>query len=218
MENRAERYVKHDARAQIALLKVLRLKKSMPKPAKPVSKSDCDLGSGTAIKGEGSPLPAVVPFPLPDSPPCFPLPLPFPLSLSEEAPLLPLKSTRFTEFPLDAQPLPSFKTFSASTIAPEEEPTEELVDSPFSFGAPSMKLHSAEPPRKFCWLVNPSEKVTYLFAPLEWLGMLSARAKAGEARTTARSNVACCIFNVLLLSCAQGLVVRLSEYISSDGS
>ena len=218
MENRAERYVKRDARAQIALLKVLRLKKSMPKPAKPVSKSDCDPGSGTAIKGEGSPLPAVVPFPLPDSPPCFPLPLPFPLSLSEEAPLLPLKSTRFTGFPLDAQPLPSFEPFSTSTIAPEEEPTIELVDSPFSRGTPRRKLHSAEPPCKFCWLMNPSEKVTYLFAPLEWPGMLSARAKAGAARIAARSNVACWFFNVLLLSCPQSLVVRLSDYISSDGS
>lgn len=165
MENRAERHVKHDARAQIALLKVLRLKKSMPKPAKPVSKSDCDPGSATTIKGEGSPLPDVGPFPSPDPPPCFPLPLPLPLSLSEESLLLPLKSTSLTEFSLEAPPLKS-EPFSPFPIALDEEPMIELADSPFSFGAPKRKLHWAELPDESCWLINPSEKDTFVLPPL----------------------------------------------------
>ena len=143
--------------------------------------------------GEAPLLPAAVPFPSPAPPFCFPRPFPFPFP--EEAPSLAPEVSKVAGWlpgapRLEPPPL---------AISLKEAPAMEVVWTPFSFGELNRKLQRAELSCKSCCPVSPSDKVTYLFPPLEWPEMLSAKAKAGAASRAARRNARCFFFTVLLL-------------------
>ena len=143
---------------------------------------------------ETPPLPGAVPLPSPTPPFCFPWPFPFPFP--EEAPSLAPEVSKVAGWLPEPIPL-RLEPLSPLAISLKEAPAMEVVWTPFSFGELNRKLQRAELSCKSCWPVIPSDKVTYLFPPLEWPEMSSAKAKAGAARMTARRNASCFFFTVL---------------------